>query len=372
MILWQILAILLTFTVVVSVHELGHYWFARWKKMDVEEFCLLGLPAGKKFVLWQNEHGTKFTIHPFVPLGGFVKIKGMEPKSDGSETTIPNGFYAAGLGARALVLFAGPLFSYLGGFALFVIAYASFGRPDPSSEPVVANLAEDSPAQKAGLQAGDRILAVDGKPVKIFAEVKYIVQDKAHVPVRLTVLRGQQNIELYVTPQPSPNVMEVIDEKGGLVLDYSGKPVLRTVGLLGVEAAMTYQPIPLREAVSDAWAVSWGIVAGSVRVLMRPKELKESAAGPIAIVTETGKAADRGFFNLIVFAAFISVSLGFVNLLPIPPFDGGQLLIVGIEALRRGRRLPLRVQENIFKLGFAVILLMFVSVMWLDIGRLFR
>lgn len=372
MVLWQILAILLTFTVVVSVHELGHYWFARWKKMDVEEFCLLGLPAGRKFVLWRNEHGTIFTIHPFVPLGGFVKIKGMEPKADGSETTIPNGFYAAGLGARALVLFAGPFFSYLGGFALFTIAYVSFGRPEPSPDPVVARLLPESAAQEAGIQVGDRILAVDGKPVKKFAEVKYIVQDKVEVPVRLTVLRGNQNIDLSVTPKPSTTKMEVIDEKGEMVIDSSGKPLVRTVGLLGVEVAVTYKRVPLSEAVGDAWSVSWSIVTGSLRALSRPKELKESAGGPIAIVTETGRAADRGFFNLIIVAAFISVSLGFVNLLPIPPFDGGQLLIVGIEALRRGRRLPLKVQENIFKLGFAVILVMFVSVMWLDIGRLFR
>ncbi|MCH8275739.1 MAG: site-2 protease family protein, partial [Armatimonadetes bacterium] len=133
MILWQIVAVLLMFTVVVAIHELGHFLFARWRGMEVEEFAI---GFGKKLLSRTARSGTEFTIR-IVPLGGFVRIKGMIPQPDASEEKISGGFYAQGLGSQALVLFAGPLFSVLGGFFLFFSNYAAFGEPVASEEPLI-------------------------------------------------------------------------------------------------------------------------------------------------------------------------------------------------------------------------------------------
>lgn len=371
MIIIQIIVIALLFTLVVGVHELGHYLFARWRGMEVEEFCVLGLPVGKKVVLWTTKSGMQVTTHPFFPLGGFVRIKGMEPKSDASETQVAGGFYGRGLGSRALVLFAGPLFSVLFGYVFFLSGYWAFGEVEIKDQPTIGEVTEGGAAAKAGLKAGDQILAIEGQPVSTFWGMRQIVADSAGRELKLSIRRDGAVKELAVTPQPKDEVM-VLDAKGKPVMDEDGVPKKATLGLIGISPETYRTPVSFARASTLAAGTTWLIISETGKALVNPRSLKENAGGVISIGAAAGKAAEEGVEYFLRLAALISVSLGLINLLPIPLMDGGQLLVVGVEAMRGGRRLSLRTQEVIGVVGLVIIGLIFISVTMLDIGRLFK
>lgn len=370
MIIWQIIAVLLVITAIVAVHELGHFLFAKWKKMDVEEFCILGLPFGKKFVLGTTKAGMKITTHPFFPLGGFVRVKGMEPKPDGSEVYIERGFYSRGVGARAWVLFAGPLFSVLFGYVLFAGGYMMFGRPEASNEPVIGNVQDESPAKKAGLQPGDRVIRIDGKPVPTFYDMRLAVRESPEKEMNFVIERNGQQISLTVVPELRKGA--TISGPDGRPIYEGGLPKTADVGYIGAGPVTMMRAVSLGESLALSWETSWTIIAGTARILTKPKELSENVGGPIAIFSITGSTAAKDPGTLIFIAALLSLSIGLINLLPIPLFDGGQLVVCAIEAFRGGRRLPFKVQERVAAIGVAIVLMLFLSVMFLDISRLFK
>jgi regulator of sigma E protease len=365
LIVWQIVAVALLFTVVVAVHELGHYLFAKWRGMEVEEFAI---GVGPKAWSRRNKKGELFALR-WIPLGGFVRVKGMEPKADGSEVHVANGFYSKGIGARAWVLFAGPLFSVLFGYLFFVVGYFAYGETRQVDAAIVGGMEKDSPAHKAGLQVGDRILSVDGQPVKRFYDFRVLTRPRAGETLPVEVDRKGERVTLSITPILAKN-RELAGPDNEPVLDAAGLPVKVTTGWTGAGPDYETVSVTLPRAFALGYQRSWEILSGTVRVLMHPSRLKETAGGPISIATVTGRAAEQGLSMLLVVAAVISLSLGIMNLLPVPPLDGGQLLIAGIEAVRGGRRLSLKVQERVGVLGLAILLLMIVSVFYIDIARM--
>ncbi len=369
MIVWQIIAVLLVLTAVVAVHELGHYLFARWKGMEVEEFCILGLPFGKKFVLKTTKSGMLITTHPFVPLGGFVRVKGMEPKPDGSEVEVPQGFYSKGVGARAWVLFAGPLFSVLFGYALFASGYIMFGETKPMDAPIIGAVSEASPAEEGGLQVDDRVISANGTPIATFYELRLATRPMIGTPINFQVERDGKTLELQVIPELLEGAT-IVGADGMPEYDASGSIKKEDVGWIGIGPKFETVSVGLIGSFALAAEKSWAILSGTVRVLTKPKDLKENAGGPITIAKFTGEAATQGPSALFLIAAIISLSLGILNLLPIPMFDGGQLVICGIEALRGGRRLSFKIQERVAVVGFALVMMLIISVFWLDIARL--
>lgn len=360
------LGIAAVFTVIVGIHELGHFLAARWRGMEVEEFAI---GFGKRVLAYTNKRGEVFSVR-VVPLGGFVRIKGMEPKEDGSEVHVPAGFYSKGLGSRALVLAAGPFASILGGLVITWLGFVAFGKPDLAPELRIASIEAASAAEEAGLRAGDVIVQVNGKKPEDPGVFRLEVQRSAGAPVALGIRRGDEALAVTVRPKPSDQV-PLVDDKGQPLLDENKQPKLGKGYLVGVriEPVTVFHRVGVLEAAKLASAQTWQIVAGTAAVFTRLSELKDNVGGPITIGVFSARAAQTGIASLVLLAAIISISLGLVNLLPIPPLDGGQLLIVGVEAARGGRRLSYAAQNAIAIMGFVFVVLLVVAVFSIDINR---
>jgi len=363
-----ILGITAVFTVIVGIHELGHFLAARWRGMEVEEFAV---GFGKRVVAYTNRRGEVFSLR-MVPLGGFVRIKGMEPQTDGSEVEVPGGFYSKGLGSRAIVLGAGPFASILGGLAITFLGFAAFGKPELAPELRLATVEAGSAAEEAGLRAGDIIFEVNGKKPDNPGVFRLAVQRSEGRTLKLGVRRGDQTLTVAVHPRLSDQVA-LVDDKGQPLLDEDKKPRLGVGYLLGVriEPVTVFERVGVLESAKLATAQTAQIIAGTAAVFTRLGELKENVGGPITIGVVSARAAQTGVASLILLAAIISVSLGLVNLLPIPPLDGGQLLIVAIEAARGGRRLSYQAQNAVALTGLLFVVFLVVAVFSIDINRWF-
>ncbi|HRK22500.1 MAG TPA: M50 family metallopeptidase, partial [Fimbriimonadaceae bacterium] len=246
-------------TVLVAAHELGHYLFARLFKMGVEEFAI---GFGRR-PLWtymrrtyktdhptadgKGEETTNFTIRPW-PLGGFVRIKGMVPEEDGSEVNVQGGFYSKPPWQRFVVLLAGPVFSILAGFALLIPLFMVVGVNKPLNEPVIGALGEkgESAAADAGLMKGDRILAIDGKPVSTFYDVILSIRDRGVEPVTLAIKRENRQFDVTLTPR--------LDEQPTPVLNSSleATPDRKIQSKLGAGYQRVRVPQPFLSAVREA------------------------------------------------------------------------------------------------------------------------
>jgi regulator of sigma E protease len=364
LIILQILIIALLFTLVVGAHELGHYFFARWRGMDVEEFAI---GFGPKIASRRDKHGTIWALRAF-PLGGFVRTKGMEPKEDGSEVSVPNGFYSKGLGSRALVLVAGPLFSFLFGWLLFFGNAATFGW---ENSPYVGTVEPSGPAARAGVQVGDRMVSVDGKPIQAFTDLGAVVQEKKGEELSLVIERGgsERTISLkaeFKAPTIPPEILNSDEYKKDAEAQ---KAMAEKRWLVGVGAEESHK-VGILGAISVANSQTWRVVSETVKIFRTPDRLAKEVGGVISIGKAAGAAVERGISYFIVLSALISVSLGLINLIPIPILDGGQLLVVGIEALRGGRRLSLKTQEALGFVGILIIAVLFITVTYIDVGRL--
>lgn len=362
MILVTIIVFLLVLTVLVVAHEYGHYLFARRYGMEVEEFCALGLPFGKKIELGRNKDGMVFTMYPFVPLGGFVKIKGMIPQEDGGEVHIPGGFYSKPPWQRIVVLFAGPVFSLLAGVIALIPLYMAVGVQGFSSKPVIGYLSKEGVAAKVGMKPGDRILSVDGTQVSTFFDMASIVREKPNQTIEITFERKAEKKTVQVTPTPLV----------GPVLDRNFEPTAesRLQGKLGIKPMVVRTPLAFARATEEAVLTPWKMLSGLVKT--KPAEFKDQVGGPIAIFQATGQMVEEGMADVIGFACMLSISLGILNLLPIPPFDGGQMLIAFVEMIGRRKRLSMRLQTWMFGVGYVLVVLLLLVTTANDIGRFFR
>lgn len=364
MIILQILIIALLFTLVVGAHELGHYLFARWRGMTVEEFAI---GFGPKIASRKAKNGTEFALRAF-PLGGFVRIKGMEPKEDGSEVTVSNGFYSKGLWSRALVLFAGPLFSFLFGWLLFFGDTAAYGW---QNSPYIGTVEAGSPAEQAGVVPGDMILSVAGKPVDAFGDVAGPIQEAEGKPVEIVLRRGDRVVESSIAAVfRQPTIPEEIRNSD----EFKNDPKVRKEReekrwLVGIGGELSH-PVGVIGAASVATKQTWRVLYETGKILASPSKLAENAGGVITIGKAAGQAVDRGLSYFLLLSGLISVSLGIINLLPIPLMDGGQLMVVFLEWLRGGRRLSMKTQEVLGFAGLVIIAILFLTVTFLDIGRL--
>lgn len=363
-----ILGIAAVFTVIVGIHEFGHFLAARWRGMEVEEFAI---GFGKRVLEHENKRGEVFSLR-LVPLGGFVRIKGMEPQADGSEVLVPKGFYSKGLGSRAVVLAAGPFASIFGGLLITFLGLVAFGKPEAVPELRIADVVQGSAAAEAGLRQGDIITEVNGRRPKDHAVFLAEVKRANGAPLFLKVRRDGEAFGITVRPRPS-NEAPVVDEHGNPVVDETGRPKTGPGYLVGVslEQMTTFKRVGVVEAAVLATTQTGQIIAGTAAVFTRLSEIKENVGGPITIGVFSAKAAQTGVASLVLLAAIISVSLGLVNLLPIPPLDGGQLLIVGIETLRGGRRLSYQMQNAVAITGLLVVVFMIVAVFSIDLQRWF-
>jgi regulator of sigma E protease len=401
-------------SVLVAAHELGHYLFARLFNMGVEEFAIgfgknplvvwgkrfYRLPllegqnpgieaapakfdastgglsalegraqAGRIEVIQETDgrttlhERTDFTVRPW-PLGGFVRIKGMMPEEDGSETKIAGGFYSKAPWQRFIVLFAGPLFSVLAGIAILVPLFMVHGVRKPSTEPVLSTLTKEGAGYKGGLRVGDRVVAVNGAKVSSFYDMVRIVREQGEKATKFEVQRDGKPLTLSVTPS--------LDPKPTPVLDAEMEPTDETRRQGRIEAGPAFALVRLGfgEALGEAVVLPGRAVQGLFRIFTKPAQIKDNLGGPGTMIQATSQAVENGVPAILMLSAILSISVGIFNLLPAPPLDGGQMAIAVAEMFRGGRRLSMRVQVIVGTAGTLFVFGLILTALAVDFQRI--
>lgn len=319
------------------VHEAGHFFVARAFGMRVERFAI-----GIGPTIWRHQPKDSDTIYQvgLIPFLAYVQIAGLNPFEEIDDDDA--GSYAnAGLFARVAAIAAGPLANYLFASLLFFAALVAGGKPSESTE---VNVDPERAAGVAGLIDGDKILSIDGKPMKAWKDIPPAVQPKPGKEIAIEVLRKGRTLTLKATPE----------DKGGK-------------GLLGVSAIRV--PMPLSEAGVRSFELPAMIVAMNLQGIGRMITGKEKPqlSGPLGLMRETKKAAKAGFSSYLWMVAFLSTAVGFFNMLPVPALDGGRLMFLGYEAITR-RRPNQKVEAQIHMLGMIMLLTTLVLVTYREWG----
>jgi regulator of sigma E protease len=359
-------AYLFVITIVVFFHELGHFSVARAFNVKIETFSI---GFGRALVKWKDRKGTIWKISWF-PFGGFVKFWGDEnaasvPDRAKLNTLTPaeqkEVFANKPLYQRAAVVAAGPVANFILAIAIFTTFLLIFGKP--VIDPVIGKVSPGSAAAAAGLRPGDLIQSVNGQFIQSFTDLQTIVQISAGRTIPVTVVRGGQTLELSATPQ----LKTVKDGFGNQ----------QRVGLLGITNRASKSDIHILHfgpvgAVAEASREVWNIVSTTLTYMWRMLSGQQDTSqlmGPLGTAKVSGQVATLGILALIQLAALLSVSIGLINLFPVPILDGGHLLYYGCEAVL-GRPLGERAQDVGFRLGLIAVLGLFVLATWNDLVRL--
>jgi regulator of sigma E protease len=362
-VLGTLLPFLFVLTVVVFVHEMGHYLVGRWCGIGVKAFSI---GFGPELIGFEDRHGTRWKLSA-IPLGGYVKFVGdinatSTPDAGELEALSPAerrvAFHTQPIWKRAATVFAGPAFNFLLAVAVFAVMFSMYGKF--VSEPMVAEVRPGSPAAVAGIRPGDRFVSVDGTLVDSFADVQRLVGGRAGDSMVFVLTRDGEEIEVIATPE----VSEQTDALGNVVK-------LGLIGVVNNEALGQPRLIefgPLG-AVAEAVRETAFITVRTGQFLQRfvvGREDKCQLGGPVRIADMAGRAARLGFEWLVQLVALLSVGIGILNLLPIPPLDGGHLLFYGIEAVK-GRPVSERAMEAVYRVGLFLVLAFMAFVFWNDL-----
>jgi regulator of sigma E protease len=348
---------LLVLSVVVFVHEFGHYYVARRNKVRIEVFSI---GFGPELFGRNDRHGTRWKFS-LIPLGGYVKMLG---DADAASATVdlsaarePDSFPSKSVWQRMAIVVAGPMANFVFAIVALAILFAVVGRPFTPAE--VGEVQAGSPAAVAGLLPGDRIVAVDGQAIESFEALQAIVRTSAGQALRFTIGRDGESLDVTVTPSAS----EIQDRFGNT----------HQVGLIGVSrAGVEYRRSSPFTALFEATAETGRMIGGTLVALgemIVGSRGTQELGGPLRIAQMSGQIAQDGFVPALWFTAVLSINLGLINLFPIPMLDGGHLLLYGIEA-GRGRPLTERSQEIAFRFGLAMVLSLMVFATWNDLVHL--
>lgn len=357
----SVLAFLVVLTVLVFVHEFGHYYIARRNGVRVEVFSI---GFGPEIFGFHDRAGTRWKFSA-IPLGGYVKMFGDADPASTPGAELPHmsesekavSFHHKRLGQRAAVVAAGPLANFAFALVALTILFATAGQS--FTPPDVGGIQPGSAAERAGLQPGDEIVAIDGTGIQRFEEIRQVVSMNPGRPLAFDIKRDGKPLTLTATPDAS----EVTDRFGNV----------HRIGLLGISRSGTENR--RHDPLSAAWQAGrevFGMIGGTFTALGQMVEGSrgtEELGGPLRIAQMSGEVAQTGIYTMIWFMAFLSVNLGLINLFPIPMLDGGHLLFYGIEAMR-GRPLGPRAQEYGFRIGLALVLSLMVFATWNDLVQL--
>ena len=352
------LPFLVILTVLVFVHEMGHYLIARRNGVRVEVFSI---GFGPELFGWDDRHGTRWKFS-LIPLGGYVKMFGDanaasmpgEGLEDMSEQERAEAFQAKSLGQRTWIVAGGPLANFLFAMIIFTILFSTIGQQ--FTPPVVGEVLEGSAAAAAGFEPEDRIVAIDGSSIERFEDIQRIVQLNAGTPLAVTVQRGGREVVLDTTPE-----RVVATDAFGNEQEIGRLGIARS----GVEYVQHAPHMAAVHAVKETFVVSGTILLAVYQLATGTRSLEE-LRGPLGIAQMSGQVAENGVVPVLMFMALLSINLGLINLFPIPMLDGGHLLFYGIEALR-GRPLGERAQEFGFRIGLALVMTLVVVVTWNDL-----
>jgi regulator of sigma E protease len=357
--LFTLAAFALVIGILVFVHEFGHYGMARLFGIKVETFAV---GFGREIVGWTDRNGTRWKLG-WLPLGGYAKFAGDANAAsqpglvDDSQWTAEERadlFHNRPLHQRALVVLAGPAINFLFAIAIFAVFFMTYGHQ--ITPPIASSVVVGSPAAAAGMQAGDRIVALDGQKVTRFEDVSRAVAINTGTVIETVVERDGVEKSLEISPR-------IITE-----VDRFGNSYQRgQLGITSTERVIVHHgPLgALRWAVIETWGAVRMMWDTTVQVVTGRRGLADMG-GPVKIAQFSGQSASLGLPALIAFIALISINLGFINLLPIPMLDGGHLFLYALEGVRR-RPLNPKVQEWAFMSGFALLMSLMLVLTWYDL-----
>ncbi len=355
---------LFVLTLVVFVHELGHFLVGRWCGVDVKVFSI---GFGRELFGFNDRHGTRWRF-AVIPLGGYVKFSGdADATSSGTDSAElqtmtarqrERSFPAQSIGERAAIVAAGPIANFLLAILIFASTVYVFGKQVliPRIDQVVVG----SAAERGGLLAGDLVLSIDGRPIGSFSDMQRAISVRPNETLSVVVERAGATVTLPVTPA---------------LVEQSTPVGKQRIGVLGVQASRqasdwTTQHFGLLESAKVGVSETWFVVERTydyLAKLVSGRESVDQLSGPIRIAQVSGLVAtSSGVLGLINLAAILSVSIGLMNLFPVPMLDGGHLLFYGLEALR-GRPLSERAQEIGFRVGLGLVLMLMLFVTWNDL-----
>jgi regulator of sigma E protease len=352
---------LVVLTVLVFVHELGHYLVARWNGVRVEVFSI---GFGPELFGWTNRAGTRWKVSA-IPLGGYIKMFGdadpaSMPSSDVHAMTPEErevAFHHKRLPQRAAIVVAGPAANFVFAIVALAALFATVGQP--FTPPQVGTVQAGSAAEASGIQPGDVITSIDGQAIERFEDVQRLVRLDPGQPLAVVVHRGDKDVPLSVTPKLS----EVTDRFGNK----------HQYGLLGIVGqGVQYVRYNPATALARATGETVDIVGGTLQAVWQMiigARSTDELGGPLRIAQMSGEVAQYGFSAILPFMAVLSINLGLINLFPIPVLDGGHLLFYAAEAVR-GRPLGQRAQEYGFRFGLALVLTLMVFATWNDLVHL--
>ncbi|SEF90232.1 RIP metalloprotease RseP [Bosea lathyri] len=361
--LGYLLPFLFVLTLVVFIHELGHFLVGRWCGVDVKVFSI---GFGREIFGFNDRHGTRWRF-ALIPLGGYVKFSGDADASSTPDTAEvarmsprerERSFPAQSIGERAAIVAAGPIANFL--LAIFIFAATVFVFGKQVLIPRIDQVVAGSAAERAGLRAGDLVVAIEGHPIGSFADMQRVISVRPNETLAVTVERAGGSVTLPVTP----DLVETTSPIGK-----------QRIGVVGVQASRkaedwTTQRFGFVDSAKVGVSETWFVVERTYDYLAKLVKGRESAdqlSGPIRIAQVSGLvASNSGFLGLLNLAAILSVSIGLMNLLPVPMLDGGHLMFYMYEAIR-GRPLSERAQEIGFRLGLGLVLMLMLFVTWNDI-----
>lgn len=361
-----VIPFLFVLTIVVFFHELGHFLVARWAGVKVLTFSL---GFGPELAGFNDRHGTRWKISA-IPLGGYVKFFGDETEAStpSAETLATmtaeerkDSFHHKKVGPRAAIVAAGPIANFILAIVIFGCLFTFFGKPSTSAR--VDQVQAGSAAAAAGFKPGDVVTAINGDTIDSFSDMQRVVSTNAGTKLAFTIKRGNASMSLEATPE----LREIKDSFGNA----------HKVGILGITRATTPGEANT-ERVNPATAFWLGaketwFVAKSTLVyignIFDGRASPDQVGGPIRIAQISGQVATFGLSALIHLAAVLSVSIGLLNLFPVPMLDGGHLLFYAVEAIR-GRPLSEKMQEMGFRIGLALVLMLMVFATYNDILHL--
>jgi regulator of sigma E protease len=357
---------LFVLTIVVFFHELGHFLVARWAGVKILTFSL---GFGPELVGFNDRHGTRWKISA-IPLGGYVKFFGddTEASTPASETLAKmtdeeraGSFHHKKVGPRAAIVAAGPIANFILAIVIFTGLFTFYGKPSMSAR--VDKVETGSAAAAAGFQVGDIVTAINGEAIESFSDMQRIVSINAGDKLTFTVKRGGSTVQLQGTPQ----LREEKDRFGNV----------HRLGVLGITRATSPGDVTT-ERVNPATACwlgvkeTWFVIDRTLSYIggvFTGREAADQVGGPLRIAQISGQVATIGMAALIQLAAMLSISIGLLNLFPVPLLDGGHLLFYAVEALR-GRPLSDRAQEMGFRIGLGLVLMLMVFATYNDILHL--
>ncbi len=354
-----IVSFIIVLGVLIFVHELGHFLFAKLFGVRILTFSLGFGPKLIGRVIGETE----YVISAF-PLGGYVKMFGENPDEQQVDVAEQHGSFAhKSVWKRFCIVLAGPLFNLFFALLLFFFLFVVIGVPKSVDTTRIGKIAEGSPAFSAGIKPGDVVIRIDGADTKIWDDVLEGVKKSEGRPLAMVVRRGEEEIALNVAP------------KKDSVKNVFGEEVEKRF-MIGIvkDDEVTYAHVGVVQAFKDACGQTWMYISltvlGFVKIIQRVIPASEMG-GPILIAQIAGEQMKAGWINLVYFMGLLSVNLGILNLLPIPVLDGGHLVFLTVEGLRR-KPVHERVQIIAQQVGIALLGALMIFVFYNDIARLLK